>query len=263
MRDDPKSTVQSVAKVFAVLGAFASGDSALTITEVAAASGLDRGTAYRLVNTLASLGYLASVPQTRRYRLTLKCLDLGYAALAGGGLKSHAAPLLNELVPEHGDAASLGMLDAADVVYVDRVQVDLGRRDMDRRAGSRTGAYAAALGHVLLAWRSPDEARALLESSDRVRLSERTVVGIDDLMDRLAVVRARGYAVSDGENAFGLRTVAAPILTPDGHPLAGISLTIRNERSDLETFVSQALPPLLRTTEALTKAVRLTSGRIG
>ena len=261
MAEDPKNIVQSVAKAFGVLRAFAAGQAQLTITEVAAATGLDRGTTFRLIHTLVSLGYVASVPDSRRFRLTLKCLELGYSALASGGLAAQSAPLLRELVPGHADAASLGMLEGPDVVYIDRVQVDLGRRDMDRRVGSRTGAYAAALGHVLLAWLPPDHARAVLESGERVPLSERTIVDLDALMERLAQVRARGYAVSDGENAYGLRTVAAPVLGPDQTPVAGVSLTVRSERADLEPFVADALPPLLRVTDALTKAVRLTAGR--
>jgi IclR family pca regulon transcriptional regulator len=249
---DPKSAVQSIAKAFRVLQAFAGSQTQLTITDVANAAGLDRGTAFRLIHTLVSLGYVASVPDSRRFRLTLKCLDLGYSALASGGLKAQTAPLLQELVPGHADAASLGMLDGPDVVYVERVQIDMGRLGMDRRSGSRTGAYAAALGHVLLAWHTPAGARAVLESGERVRLSERTLVDIDMLLERLAAVRARGYAVSD---------IAAPVFGPDQVPVAGISLTVRNERADLAPFIEHALPPLLEVTQALSNAARLTAAK--
>lgn len=54
----------------------------------------------------------------------------------------------------------------------------------------------------------PEEARAVLASGNRVRLSERTLVDMDALMDRLAAVRTQGYATADGENAYGLRTTA-------------------------------------------------------
>jgi len=253
-----KNIVQSAGKVFAVLRAFDANHPELTISEVASHAGLDRGTAFRLIHTLIGLGYLAAVPNSRRFRLTLKCLELGYTALDRAGLNGQAAPLLRELVPEPADAASLGVLDGADVVYVERAQVDMARPDLDRRAGSRTGAYASALGHAVLAWHDPVQARKILASTERVRLSERTLVDLDELMERLAAVRARGYAVSDGENAYGLRTIAAPILGADGQPIAGVSLSVRSERMKLAAFVGVALPLLLRTTEALTRAVRLT-----
>ena len=252
---DAKSVVQSAAKTFAVLRAFTVEHAELTISEVGERAALDRGTAFRLINTLVALGYLATVPGTRRFRLTLKCLDLGYSALALGGLRAMAAPALRDMVPDLADAASLGVLEGPDVVYVARVQADMGRRDLDRRSGSRTGAYAAALGHVLLAWMPSEEARAVLASGSRVRLSERTLVDMDALMDRLAAVRAQGYATADGENAYGLRTVAAPVLDAAGHVRAGISLTIRSERQDLDAFVATTLPALLRVTGGLTSAL--------
>jgi IclR family transcriptional regulator, pca regulon regulatory protein len=253
-----RSTVQSIAKAFAVLHAFDPARPEMTITDVANRTGLDRGTAFRMIHTLAALGFLAAVPDSRRFRLTLKCLELGYAAMASGGLKEQSAPLLRDMVPEIADAASLGVLEGADVVYVERAQVDMGRQTLDRRIGSRTGAYATALGHAILAFREPAEARAVLASAERVRMSDRMLVDLDALCDRLAAVRARGYAVSDGENAYGLRTVAAPVFGRDGLPLAGVSLTVRSERMALDAFTGEAVPRLLQTARALSDAVRMT-----
>src|SRR3954451_13334960 len=102
--DNPKNQVQSVAKAFAVLKAFGRDLPELTVAEVAGRAGLDRGTAFRLIHTLVGLGYLRPVPDGRRFRLTLKCLELGYSALAAGDLPSHATSLLRELVPGVADA---------------------------------------------------------------------------------------------------------------------------------------------------------------
>jgi IclR family transcriptional regulator, pca regulon regulatory protein len=254
---DDRNVVQSVAKAFSVLRAFDAGRPELTITEVAGATGLDRGTAFRLIHTLVSLGYLAPVPGTRRFWLTLKCLELGHSALTAGGLAAMARPPLRDLVPDIADAASLGMLEGADVVYLERVQADFGRHGPDRRVGSRTGAYAAALGHAILAWQPPEAARQILLSGERIALSDRTLTDLDRLCDRLVEVRARGYAVSDGENAYGLRTVAAPVFWPDGTVRAAISVTIRTERQALDAFVASAVPPLLNAAASLTGAVRM------
>ena len=258
MAEHDRNVVQSAAKVFAVLRAFDAAHTELTISEVAGRAGLDRGTGFRLIHTLISLGYVAAVPNSRRFRLTLKCLELGYTALNSAGLGGQAAPLLRELVPSPAEAASLGVLDGPDVVYVERVQADLARPGLDRRVGSRTGAYATALGHAILAWHDPADALRILGSAERVRLSERTLVDLDALADRLQTVRGQGFAVSDGENAYGLRTVAAPVLDRNGFPLAGISLSVRSERIALDEFVADAVPPLLRTARVLSDAARLT-----
>jgi IclR family pca regulon transcriptional regulator len=259
---DPKDLIQSATKLFAVLEAFDVHRPELTIAEVAGRAGLDRGAAFGLIHTLSVLGYLAAVPNSRRFRLTLKCLELGYAALARGDLKTYARPLLKALVPDVADVASLGMLDGPDVVYVEQVRAALGGRDVDRRIGSRRKAYAAALGHAMLAYLPREQQRAIRESSERVKPSEKPLVDFDALLERLALVRERGYAVADSENAHGTRTAAAPVLDPEGIPIASVSLTIRAERLDLHTFLASAVPEVLRVTEELSQAVRLSFSAI-
>lgn len=260
--DNPKNIVQSVVKAFSVLKAFDASLPELNISEVAGRTGLDRGTAFRLVNTLSLLGYLAPVPRGRRYRLTLKCLELGYTPLARADLKLLARPLLDALVPEVADAASLGMLDGTDIVYVERKQTDLPQVNLDRRAGSRTGAYGAALGHAILACLPVEQQRAVILASNRVRLSERTLIDPEAILARLAEVKARGVALSDGENAFGLRTVAAAVTDSDGSPVAGVSLTIHADRMGMEAFVARAEPAVRRIAAELTRAIALSFNAI-
>lgn len=260
---NPKNQVNSAAKVFAVLRAFGPDLPALTVSEVAGRAGLDRGTAFRLIHTLVTLGYLRGVPDSRRFRLTLRCLELGFAALSANDLPAHAAPLLRELVPAVADAGSLGTVEDGEVVYLQRVAAGLDRHGVVRRPGTRIGAYATALGQAVLAWLPPPQQVAHLERVERVMLSERTVTDLDALLERLRIVRAQGYAVSDGENAYGLRTIAAPVLGLDGQPLAGVSLTIQASRQPIEAFVETALPHLRQLAEELTEGVRLSLGSIG
>lgn len=260
--DNPKNFVNSVAKVFAVLKSFDAGLPELTVSEVAARAGLDRGTAFRLVHTLCALGYLAPVPRGKRYRLTLKCMELGYTPLARADLKVLARPLLQEVVPTIADAASLGMLDGTDIVYVERAQTDLPQINLDRRAGSRTGAYGAALGHAMLASLPHGQQREIISRSNRIRLSEKTLVDVDAILQRLSEVKARGYAISDGENAYGLRTVAAAIHDTDGSPVAGVSLTIHADRMGMDAFVERAVPVVRRIAHDLSRAIAHSFGAI-
>ncbi|MBB5689065.1 helix-turn-helix domain-containing protein [Roseomonas alkaliterrae] len=260
--ENPKNLVQSVAKAFAVLRAFGPDLPELTVSEVAARTGHDRGTAFRLIHTLVGLGYLRAVPGGRRFRLTLKCLELGYAALSASDLPSHAQPLLRELVPEVADAGSLGVLEKGEVIYLARVEAGLERHGVVRRPGTRIGAYATALGQAILAWLPREEQVAQLECVPRVKLSDRTLTDLDALLARLDEVRQQGYAVSDGENAYGLRTVAAPVLDARGAPAAGVSLTIGGGRLPLADFVSLTAPRVRALAEELGTALRLSLGTI-
>lgn len=262
VRDNPKNQVQSVAKAFSVLKAFGSDLLELTVAEVAVRTGLDRGTSFRLVHTLAGLGYLRAAPDGRRFRLTLKCLELGFAALSAGDLAGHATPLLRDLVPSVAEAASLGTLERGEVVYLARVEAGMERGGLVRRPGTRIGAYATALGQSILAWLPRAEQVAQLEAVERVKLSERTLTGMDALLDRLAQVRQRGFAVSDGENAYGLRTVAAPVLDGRGAPVAGVSLTVGGGRITTDDFIALAAPQARAVAAELAGGLRLSLGAV-
>ena len=102
-----------------------------------------------------------------------------------------------------------------------------------------------------------------VESVERVKLSERTLTDLDALLARLAEVRARGYAVSDGENAFGLITVAAPVLDVRGVPCAGVSLTVGGARLSVAEFTAAAAPQAQRIAAELGEGVRLSLGAVG
>jgi IclR family pca regulon transcriptional regulator len=245
---NPKNYVASVGKAFAVLKSFTSETFELTLSEIAARADLDRGTAFRLIQTLVELGYLQVVPQSRRFRLGVACLDLGYTALSHGSLRPIVEPLLRDLVPDVGDAASLGILDGGDVVYLARIGAGLDRHKMDRRPGTRIPAYSAALGHVMLAHLARDEQIARLELRPRVKLSERTLTDLDALLARLDQVKKKGHAVSDGENAYGLRTLATPIFDAQGLVIGGLSVTVDAMRMDMSAFRDQALPRLMHVT---------------
>ena len=245
---NPKNHVASVGKAFGVLQSFSSEAFELTLSEIAARADLDRGTAFRLIQTLVDLGYLQAVPQSRRFRLGIACLDLGYTVLSHGSLRPMVEPLLRGLVPEVGDAASLGILDGGDVVYLARVGAGLDRHKMDRRPGTRIPAYSAALGHVMLAHLARDEQIERLESRPRVKLSERTLTDLDALLARLDLVKKKGHAVSDGENAYGLRTLATPIFNAQGVVIGGLSVTVDAMRMEMAAFRDQALPRLMQVT---------------
>ncbi len=260
---NPKNQVQSVAKVFAVLKAFRPGRPELTAAEVAAAAGLDRGTAFRLIHTLLDLGYLRAVPGTRRCRLTLKCLELGFAALSAGDLPDHAAPLLRELVPAIADADSLGVLEHGEVIYLARVEAGFDRHGVVRRPGTRVGAYATALGQAILAWLPRQEQVVHPDAVPRVMPSECTLTDLDALLARLAELRTQGHAVADGENAYGLRTVAAPVLDPAGRPARGVSLTVAASRMFIGDFPGLAVPEVRRITAELAEGARLSLGAVG
>jgi IclR family pca regulon transcriptional regulator len=251
-----KNLVRSLAKGFAVLRAFTAEAPELTLAEVARAAGLDNATAFRMLNTLVQLGLVARVPGARRFRLTLACLDLGFNAIARSDLRALARPLLRGLVGERIEAASVGVLDGASVVYVERIQAGVARLGVDVRIGSRVPVHSSAIGQAILAFMPETVQLAVLEAAPRERLTDRTLTDLPALLGRLATVRAAGFAVSDQETVMGLRVLAAPVRDADGVPVAGLSVATPSFALTLEEFVAAAEAPVCAAAAALSRALQ-------
>jgi len=239
-----KNLVLSLAKGFRILEVFDSTSPEMTLTQIAEKADLDPGTTHRLIKTLVKLGYLKQVPGVKRYHLGFKVLDLGFNALARMDLCDSARPILRSLVGQVNEAASIGVLEGADIVYIDRVQANLVRLGVSVRVGSRIPAYCTALGHAILAQLTLEKRMEILNMRDRVKLTPRTPVTIPDIEARLSLTRELGYALSDQESVNGLRVLAAPILDADGHPFAAISVAAPSIACSLEEFESMSAEPV-------------------
>lgn len=253
---DDKNIVKSVAKAFAVLHSFGPDATELVIADVARAAGMDNATAFRMLNTLVALGYVEKVENSRRFRLTFKCLELGFNAIARSDIRALGRPLLRSLVGDRIEAASIGVLDGHEVVYVERIQAGLQRLAVDVRVGNRVPAFSSALGRAILAHLPVADERAILEAHPPEQLTQYTVTDIDQILTEIAKVRRDGFAVSDQETVTGLRVLAAPITDIDGIPVAAMSVASPAFGQSLDEFVEAARDATCDAARRLSLAVR-------
>src|SRR5688572_21535343 len=147
--------VAAVERAVALLDALAAGGERGT-NELARSTGLSASTVSRLLATLAAGGLVEHVPATGRYRLGLRLLELGGAALAGTDLREIARPHLQALARATGETATLSAPAEGQAVTVDFVQSAASVQSV-ARLGRPSIAHATATGKVLLAFGSVAE----------------------------------------------------------------------------------------------------------
>ena len=116
------------------------------------------------------------------------------------------------------EAASVGILDRDEVVYIERYQEGQARLGVDIRVGSRIPAYCTAIGHSILAFLPRAEARRILGASRRVKIDEDTPVTLEEIEEQLREVRATGYAISDSPISPGYASWRLPFWVLTGMP---------------------------------------------
>ena len=247
--DRTGSYSQSLERGLAILSAFRSGRPLLGVSELGREIGLGRSTTHRYVATLAALGYLQQDRPTRKYRLGPRVLDLGFSAINSMELREVAAPHLRRLSDETGFTVNMAILDGADVVYVERCRsAQAGQREIDLNlhVGSRLPAYCTSLGKVMLAFLSEDERSALLDRVDFTQRGPNTIVSRGALEAELVRVRSAGFATNNEELAYGLRSIAAPVLSREGSAVAAINLAAHSSLMPMERLAEQLSPTLRR-----------------
>jgi IclR family pca regulon transcriptional regulator len=254
--DDPRDLVNSLSKGLRVLEAFSAERNEMTLSEVARAAGIDPGTAFRMLNTLVMLGYVARVPGSKRFRLTLKVVDLGFHAIGRSDLRELARPILRSLVDEISEAASLGVLDGGDVLYVERVRAGLTRLGVDIRIGTLIPAASGIIGHAILAFLPAADRERILETPPRRSDAALQSLSKAELVRTLEGVRQRGYALQDSLFGNGLRVLAVPVLDGDGCPVAAISLAAPVVRMSMDEFRARSLEPVRAAAKQIALAVQ-------
>lgn len=209
------------AKGLKVIEAFGEAQPRLTIADISKQTGLDRATARRCLLTLAELGYAHY--DGKYFELTPRILRLGHAYLSATPLPRLIQPFLDGLSEKVGHSASASVLDGHDIVYVARASQ---KRVMsiNLMAGSRLPAYCTSMGRVLLSNLSPSEARHILETSDRQKLTDNTLIEIDALIAELERARSNGYAVNNQEIELGLCSIGVPLMDRRGRVVAAINI---------------------------------------
>jgi IclR family transcriptional regulator, pca regulon regulatory protein len=236
-----------------VLRAFGPERPSMTLSEVAAASGLTRAAARRFLLTLERLGYVAS--DGRLFSLRPRVLELGYAYLSSLPVWELATPHMRDLVEQLHESSSASVLDGDEIVYVARVPT---KRIMtiNLAIGSRLPAYPTSMGRVLLAGLPPAELDAYFDRVTLERLTERTVTDQRTLRRVLDEVREQGWAIVDQELEEGVRSVAAPLVTAEGRVEAALNVSGHATRVTLDTLRRRFLPRVLETARRINTDLR-------
>ncbi|MFY9578883.1 MAG: IclR family transcriptional regulator [Gaiellaceae bacterium] len=230
--------VGSVQRAFAVIDALADADSELGTNEIARRTRVNPSTVSRLLATLVAGGLVEHVPETGRYRLGPRFVQLGNVVLARLDLRQIARPHLHALVESTGETATLSTEGDRDAVTVDFVQSPFSVQGV-AQLGRPSIAHATATGKVLLAFGGRTLPPGPLKS-----YTNRTIVKRSELAAELDAIREGGYAYNFAEREDDLHAVAAPVWGSHGELAAIIGVQGPASRFDRDAM-DAAVEPLL------------------
>lgn len=185
------------------------------LTELSRNLDMPKATVYRLATELTGLGYLRK--SAGGYQLGWRLYEMGQTVSEHAYLRAAAMPHLVDL---RSDAQAIGVhlsvRRGPEVVYLERLA---GRREMAilSSVAMRTTGLRTASGRLFSAY---GEGTGTRDAGGGVQ-------------DQLAEIRARRWALEQGECVPGLKTYAVPVFVPGtDRMLASVSSSVTMGRKD-------------------------------
>jgi DNA-binding IclR family transcriptional regulator len=220
-----KNFVALTDRVFAILEAFSQNPKeAITLEEVTTSVGLAKTTVHRLLYSMKKLGYVDQHPESGRYLLAPKFLDLGRAVLPYQRVATIARSLLENLRVRCGESVHVGVLDNGLVTYIAVLESQNPYR-CAAVPGEMSYAHSTAIGKCLLAELSEDQIEELIRQHGLPKMARNTITNGTQLLEELRRVRAEGVAINLEENIDGVICVAAPIRDQSNRIVAALSVS--------------------------------------
>lgn len=236
-------TPQTVRRAIELLDLLATAPRGLSLKDLGENLGLTKSTAHRLVSGLVAGGLAEVSPETRRYRLGLKVIELSALILDSMDVREQAHPFMQQLSELSRETLHLGVLDHFEVLFVGHIESPESVR-MAGRVGRIAPAHCSSLGKAMLATLPAADLDRYFLDRDLPALTPNTITDPGRLREELRVVQVRGYALDDEENRPGIRCIGAAVRDHTGKGIAAISISGPTFRFTAERAVELAAPLL-------------------
>jgi len=213
--------VQVIDRVFDILELLVVEGKGLGVTEISKKLGLSKSTVHRILNGIASRGYLEK-SEDGIYSLGIQFVELASRRLNNVELVTESRPYLQELTNIIKQSSHLAILDECDAVYIDKVELIKNIR-LYSQIGKRIPIYCSALGKSLLLDKSDEVILEKFEKCKLDKLTENTKIDSQEFLQEIRISRRVGYTVDNEEHDEGIRCIAAPIYDYRNKIVAAIS----------------------------------------
>lgn len=241
--------VNSVAKAMRVLEAFRDEGETVGLTELAQKTGMTLSAIQRFTHTWERLGYVEKDARSKRYRLTVGALELGYLYLRGNPLVARATPHMVLSHEEHGLPMNLSVFSGSDVVYIVRLP-HRHLKFVETLPGRRVPAFCNSAGRAFLSHLPDDRLETILAEPKRA-FTEHTLTDADAL--RVEVLRARkqGYAYAQDQVLLGQIGIGKVVYDAKRNPVAALNMVMSSEDWTEERVTAELVPHLFKVAAAI------------
>ncbi|MCG7851566.1 MAG: IclR family transcriptional regulator [Methanosarcinaceae archaeon] len=208
--------------------------------------GISKSSIHHMLQTYLAHGYVVQDPETRKYALGLKFLQISSKILESFDIREIAKKNLIHLHEKSKEIVQLYILRNGRMVCIDKIGAPTRGLSISSFVGWTTDPHPAAAGKVLLCELSLDEISGIYPNRVLKVYGKNTMTDFDEFLKELQMIKTQGYAIDDEEYYEGVRCVSAPIRA-GGKIVASVSITGSIFRMTMKK-INQNLIPLVTMT---------------
>ena len=215
-------------KAFQVLETMSDFGRTAALKELSDRSALPKPTLYRILQTLANLGYVEQDHARSRYGLTMRLFRLGRGD-SYDDVRQSALPIMEALHRKFDETVNLGILQGSYVHYAHFIETTQNLR-WRVRPDARDPFYCTALGRAIVAHLPRARQDQLVEQAVIERRTPFTPPDRQAVHALLARTLRNGFARDDQENDLGVCCFGIPVFDDGGRPGAAVSISVPKSR---------------------------------
>jgi DNA-binding IclR family transcriptional regulator len=211
-----------IGKIDAILGAFTTSDTELSLAELVRRTNLPKTTIHRLCQACVAWGMMER--SRSGYRLGLRLFELGQRVPRQRIIRDAARPVMQDLMFRSQAVVHLAVLDGPEALVIERLSTQATSPRVAHIAG-RMPLHCSAVGKALLA-HSRSEVLDEVMRSGLARRTPYTITAANVLLSSLERARDEGIAWEIEEMHMGHVAAGSVITGVNGTLIAGISATV-------------------------------------
>jgi IclR family KDG regulon transcriptional repressor len=244
-----------VERAFRLLDLLSDTEEGLTLSDLARALNMSKGSIHGLLKTLESNGVIEQA-EDRRYVMGPRIYDLAQAYIQRAGLRHYALPAMRRIAASTGETVFLGKVEQKGVRIIESM-VDEGAQPalhISAPRGTRVHLLAAATGPFVLASWPLAQREAFLHAHALPPFTEHAVTDPQQFLARVEEAVRTGVSFDHEEYLVGVNAVGAPIYGTGGALVAllwVVGFASRFKGEALEGAAQQLRAEVMAVSQAL------------
>jgi DNA-binding IclR family transcriptional regulator len=242
--------LKTVEKALTILEILAERSVPLSLTQIVQITKLSFSTAYRLMNTLWLKGFVERENNTDFYKLGLKAVLVGNAAMQNIELRPIALPYLNQLAQICGESIFLAIFFNQNVIYFDCVKTP-GPIQIGIQIGVPIPACRTSSGRVLLSNLPLSEQQSLAE----IYFQDKLISDKDKFLVELKRIKFQGFCSMKSDYGGMIYEISFPIYNYFKVCIGTVSVFLSSNQKELSEQEDILLRHIKKTSLEISRAM--------